>query len=60
MAAISFEKTYDNRLLLIGPTLSKRMLAIVLGTTKRKGRYYLVTARSASKKEIRLYEDEQE
>lgn len=53
-------ETYDKRLLLIGPTLSERMLAIVLGTTKRKGRYYPVTARPASKKEIRLYEDEYE
>jgi len=53
-------KTYDKRLLLIGPTLSGRMLAIVLGITKRKRHYYPVTARPASKKEIRLYEDEYE
>jgi len=30
-------ETYDKRLLLIGPTLSERILAIVLGTTKRRG-----------------------
>jgi uncharacterized DUF497 family protein len=48
-------QTYDERLLLIGPALNGRMLVVILGPTKKRGVYYPVTARSASKKERNLY-----
>ena len=51
-------RTYNDRFLLIGPTESGRMLAVVLGPTKKKNCYYPVTARPASDKEIRLYDEE--
>jgi uncharacterized DUF497 family protein len=51
-------QTYDNRLLLIGPTLHDRTLAIVLGPTEEADTYYAVTARPASKRERRLYKNE--
>lgn len=51
-------QTYDDRLLLIGPTLSDRMLTVILEPTKKVGTYYPVTARPASKKERRLYTNE--
>ncbi len=50
--------TYDERLLLIGPTLSGRMLAVILGPTNKSGIYYPVTARPVSKKERNLYKNE--
>ena len=52
-------QTYDDRHLLIGPTLSGRMLAVVLGSTAQAEVYYPVTARSASMKERRIYKNEQ-
>ena len=53
-------QTYDERLLLIGPlligpALNGRMLVVILGPTKKRGVFYPVTARSASKKERNLY-----
>ncbi len=51
-------RTYDKRILLTGPTQSGRMLTIILGPTKKKSSYYPVTARPASNKEIRLYDEE--
>lgn len=52
-------QTYNDRLLLIGPTLAGRMLAIILGPTDQLEVYYPVTARSASMKERRFYKNEQ-
>ena len=51
-------QTYDNRILLIGPTLFGRTLSIVLGPTEEAATYYPVTARPASKRERRLYKNE--
>ncbi len=51
-------RSYDNRILLIGPTQSGRMLAIVLNPTKKRRVYRPVTARPASSKEIRQYDEE--
>ncbi|HZU03762.1 MAG TPA: hypothetical protein VFA10_29125 [Ktedonobacteraceae bacterium] len=51
-------QTYKKRILIIGPTQSGRMLAVVLDRTKKKNVYYPVTARPASKREIREYDDE--
>ena len=52
-------EAYGSRFLIIGPTYSGRMLAIVLGPIrKKKGIYYPVTARPATKNEIQLYDDE--
>jgi uncharacterized protein len=48
-------QTYDERLLLIGPTLNGRMLVVILEPTEKRGVYYPVTARPASKKERNLY-----
>ena len=52
-------ETYKGRLVLIGPTLARRMLAVVLEPTS-EGRdvYYPVTARPASRKERRIYRNE--
>ncbi len=47
---------YLDRLILIGPTLAGRVLAIVLEHTGEET-YYVVTARSADRKERRLYEE---
>jgi len=52
-------QTYKDRLLLIGPTLTGRMLSVILGLTDEAEVYYPVTARSASKKERRFYKGEQ-
>jgi hypothetical protein len=48
------QQTYAGPLLLIGPTLAGRMLAVVLAPESR-GVYYPVTARPASRKERTLY-----
>ena len=52
-------QTYKDRLLLIGPTSTGRMLAVILGPTDEAEVYYPVTARSASMKERRFYKEEQ-
>lgn len=46
----------QSRLLLIGQTKKKRILSIVLDKIK-KGKYYVVTARSSSRKERKLIND---
>lgn len=48
---------YKGRLVLIGPTGSRRMLAVVLEPEGR-GVYYPVTARPATRKERRRYREE--
>ncbi len=52
------KRAYEGRLLLIGPTLSGRMLGIVLAPKKRRRAYRPITARPARKDEIQLYDDE--
>lgn len=49
-----------NRLLIIGITKDKRMLSIILDHEEEEGIYYPVTARTASKKERKLYKQEKE
>ncbi|OGM32097.1 hypothetical protein A2803_00845 [Candidatus Woesebacteria bacterium RIFCSPHIGHO2_01_FULL_44_21] len=49
------EKGYGGRIRLIGPTNSGRMLGIVLAPKSDKI-YYVVTARPASRKERKAYE----
>ncbi len=53
---IYFE-SYKDRLILIGPTLAGRMLAVIL-EPEANDDYYVVTARSADRKERRLYWEE--
>src|SRR5687767_5495268 len=53
----SVNETYKQRLQLVGPTLAGRMLAIVVGAVPdRPGVYYVFSARPASRKERRMYE----
>ncbi|MBI4317159.1 MAG: BrnT family toxin [Chloroflexi bacterium] len=47
--------TLEDRLRVVGPTLAGRMLTVILAA-KEEGVYYLVTARPASRKERRLYQ----
>ncbi|MEX2160268.1 MAG: BrnT family toxin [Dehalococcoidia bacterium] len=52
-------ETYQRRLILIGPTLARRMLSVVLEPEAGQGdAYYPVTARPASRRERRIYRDE--
>jgi uncharacterized DUF497 family protein len=53
---IYFE-SYKERLILIGPTLAGRMLAVIL-EHEGEDSYYVVTARSADRKERRLFREE--
>lgn len=51
------QATYKQRLQLVGPTASGRMLSIVVGAVPAQpGAYYVFSARSASRKERRKYE----
>ena len=43
------------RLLIIGVTNNKRVVAVILDPEEEKGIYYPVTARTASKREQRIY-----
>jgi uncharacterized DUF497 family protein len=47
--------TYKERFLLVGPTWSGRMLAVVLEPEPEQGHFYAVTARPASRQERRIY-----
>jgi uncharacterized DUF497 family protein len=52
-------ESYKGRLILIGPTSSGRMLAVIVGANpKLLNVYYVFSARPASRKERRIYEDE--
>lgn len=46
--------TYCNRLMIIGLTIKSRMLAVII-QKKESGAYYVVTARTADKKERLIY-----
>jgi uncharacterized DUF497 family protein len=48
------------RIILIGPTAAGRMLAAILDPEPEPGVYYPVSARPASRKERRRYEDTKE
>ena len=52
-------ESYKGRLVLIGPTLTGRMLAVIVGPDLiRPDVYYVFSARPASRKERRHYEQE--
>jgi uncharacterized protein len=52
-------KSYKERLVLIGPSHSGRMLAVIVGPTRSHPHvYYVVSARPADRKERRDYEQE--
>ena len=51
-------ETYKQRLQLIGLTLSGRMLTVVIGPVPHQpGAYYVFSARPASRKERKLYDE---
>ncbi len=52
-----FFESYKDRLILIGTTLAGRMLVVILDP-EGNDVYYVVTARSADRKERRLYWEE--
>lgn len=54
----SIRETYGGRLMLIRPTRSGKLLAIVLAPKETAGVYYPVTAWPASGKLRRIYEQE--
>ena len=49
---------YKRRVMLIGPTKTERILAVVLDPEEEKGMYYVVTARPADREERRIYQEE--
>jgi uncharacterized protein len=51
-----FSETYRERLRLIGPTANGRMLTVILGP-EEAGVFYPITARPASRKERRRYQE---
>jgi uncharacterized DUF497 family protein len=53
-------QTYAGRSILIGATSAGRMVAVILEPTDPQGTYYVVTARSASRKERRYYQSQTE
>ncbi len=50
-------QTYQGRLIIIGPTQSGRILAVVLAPEEPPGVYYPLTARPASRNERRRYRE---
>ena len=56
-----FRDSYKGRILVIGPTLSGRMITAVLDPEPGlEGAYYPVTARPASRRERRRYSEEKQ
>ena len=54
-----FIETYGSRLIAIGPTKHERIVSVVLSVKDRaQDIYYPVTARPASRKEQRLYNEQ--
>ncbi len=52
----TYRETYKGRLLVVGPTTSGRMLAIVIGRVPgQRANYYVFSARPASRKERTAY-----
>jgi uncharacterized DUF497 family protein len=52
-------RTYRERLLVLGTTKKKRFLTVIL-ISKGKGKYYDITARDMSKKERKLFQNDQD
>ena len=46
----------NGRLMLIGPTHARRVLAVILDPENAEGVYYPVTARPADRRERRIYQ----
>ena len=52
-----FLDSYKDRLLMIGPSASGRMLTVVIGEVPEKPNiYYVFSARSCVRKEVRLFD----
>jgi uncharacterized DUF497 family protein len=51
-------ETYNNRLRVVGPTQSGKMLTIILAPQEEEGVYYVVTARPADHRERRNYQQQ--
>lgn len=54
---VAYLLTYNKRVLVLGRS-SKRLLSVVMAEEK-KGVYYIITARDMSKRERKVYGDEQ-
>jgi uncharacterized DUF497 family protein len=52
-----FRPSYSNRLAVTGPTKADRVLTVIIEPLDKPGDYFPITARTASRKERRLYED---
>ncbi len=52
--------TYRDRILAVGASAHKRVLAIVMEPAEPPGAYYVITARPASRKERAAYRSQQE
>ena len=52
-------QAYRERLMLIGPTIAGRIIAVIL-EDEGNGSYYVITARPADRKERRIYREEKE
>lgn len=52
------QQGHSGRIVLIGPTMSGRMVEVVLDPEQEQGVFYVVTAHPASKKDRGLYEAE--
>lgn len=50
-------QTYGERLRVVGPSRSGKMLTVILAPQEEEGVYYVVTARPASRKERRRYQE---
>ncbi len=50
-------ETYGGRLRIVGPDVSGNLLTIILAPQQEPGVYYVVTARSAARKERRRYRE---
>jgi len=55
----STDSSHSNRLLVTGPTVTGRVLTVILAPAAGPAVYYPVTARPASKKERRRFDERQ-
>jgi uncharacterized DUF497 family protein len=54
-------ETYKQRLQLVGPTFARRMLTVIAGgVPNQPGVYYVFSARPASRKERKFYDQQEE
>ena len=53
---IAFQN-YKKRIVIIGKTKVRRALVVIMESTDKRGIYYVITARIASQKERKLYQE---